>query len=109
MKFDLNTAEMKSFPNFKGGEGAMSAFMYFDGTNRILNARLTPGSSIGEHLHDSGSEIMFFTSGEGKAVCDGVEETLCAGVCHYCPKSSRHTVINTGNEDLCFYAVVAEQ
>lgn len=109
MKLDLNIAEFSKYPGFKGGTGEMHAFMHFDGMNRILNARLVPGSSIGEHCHEVNSEIMFFTAGEGKAVCDGVEELLYPGVCHYCPKGSRHTVVNTGDEDLCFFAVVAEQ
>lgn len=109
MNLDLNKVEWTKIPNFKGGVGEMYAFMYFDGKNRILNARLTPGSSIGKHVHDMGCEVMFFTSGKGKSICDDVEEELMPGVCHYCPKGSSHTVVNTGNEDLCFYAVVAEQ
>ena len=109
MLIDYNKQQPTAYPNFKGGEGTMNACIFFDGHNRILNARLEPGASIGLHCHETSSEIMFFRSGTGVAIIDGVEETVGAGLCHYCPKGSSHTLINTGTEDLCFYAVVPEQ
>ena len=96
-------------PKFKGGEGQMVAKMFSDEQNRILYATLAPGHSIGLHTHDTSSEIIFILSGNGKTVCDGVEETVTAGDCLYCKKGSSHTLINNGTEPLVFYAVVAEQ
>lgn len=109
MQIDFDSIETQSLPRFKNGEGMMMARMFFDGSVRVLSARLKPGSSIGSHTHTDGSEVMFFLSGEGKAVCDGVEEPLKAGSCHYCPKGSTHMVVNTGDEDLMMYCVVAMQ
>lgn len=94
---------------FYGGEGALCAKMYVDEKNKILRGRLAPGSSIGLHRHEPSSEIIFILSGEGRAVCDGKEEFLSAGDCHYCPKGSVHTLINVGKDDLTFYAVVPQQ
>ena len=37
----------------------------------------------------------------------GVEE-VCAGLCHYCPAGHEHSLINDGEVDLVFYAVVGE-
>lgn len=91
---------------FKGGKGELIAKMFFDGVNRIFEGRLTPGSSIGLHRHEGTSEMMFFLSGSGKAVLNGVEELLGAGDCHYCPEGSEHTLMNIGETDLVFYAVV---
>ncbi len=87
----------------------MNACIFNDGQNKILSARLEPGASIGLHLHDTSSEIMFFTSGRGVATVNGHEEPVGPGTCHYCPKGSEHTLRNTGPDDLCFYAVVPEQ
>lgn len=107
IKFDeIKETELKAF---YGGEGALIANMYVDGKNKILRGKLIPGATIGAHRHVPSSEIIFILSGKGKAICDGVEEFLTAGDCHYCPKGSEHTLINVGEEDLCFYAVVPQQ
>lgn len=109
MKIDFSGIELSSIPNFKNGTGITDANIFFDGKNRILLCRIRPGSSIGLHTHETNSEIMFFLSGQGRVVCDGEEEIVGKGSCHYCPKGSSHTTINTGSEDLVLYAVVAEQ
>ena len=107
IKFDeIKETELAAF---YGGKGALIANMFVDGKNKILRGKLAPEASIGLHRHESSSEIIFILSGKGKSVCDGVEEILSAGDCHYCPKGSEHCLINVGNEDLCFYAVVPQQ
>ena len=47
--------------------------------------------------------------GKAKSICDGKEEYLVAGDCHYCPKGSEHCLINVGDEDVLFNAVVPQQ
>ena len=105
----FNEMEEKELKSFYGGEGALIANMYVDDKNKILKGKLAVGSSIGLHRHVPSSETIFILSGKGKAICDGKEEYLSAGDCHYCPKGSEHTLINVGQEDLCFYAVVPQQ
>jgi len=83
-------------PNFKGGDLEAAAKMYFDGTNRIMVARLIPGASIGMHTHEDSSEILYVLSGTATILCDGVEEIATIGQCHYCPKGSSHTTKNLG-------------
>ncbi len=95
-------------PNFKGGEGALMAKMFFDGTNRILHGRLEPGSTIGYHLHETNSEIIYVLAGTGKVLIDGEYEAVAAGDCHYCPKGHSHSLINDSQADLVFFAVVPE-
>ena len=107
IKFDeIKEKELKAF---YGGEGALLANMYVDDRNKILRGKLVPGTTIGLHRHEPTSEIIFILSGKAKSICDGVEELLFAGDCHYCPKGSEHCLINVGEEDLCFYAVVPQQ
>ena len=107
IKFD--GMEEKELQAFYGGDGALIANMFVDENNKILRGKLAVGSSIGLHKHEPTSEIIFILSGKAKSVCDGAEELLGAGDCHYCPKGSTHCLINVGNEDLRFFAVVPKQ
>jgi mannose-6-phosphate isomerase-like protein (cupin superfamily) len=107
IKFDeIKETELTAF---YGGEGALIANMFVDENNKILRGKLVPGASVGVHRHIPSSEIIFILSGKGKSICDGKEELLFAGDCHYCPKGSEHCLINVGEEDLLFYAVVPQQ
>lgn len=109
MIIKFNEMEEKKLQSFYGGDGALIANMFVDDKNKILRGKLVPGATIGLHRHEPTSEIIFITAGKGKSVCDGKEEILSAGDCHYCPKGSEHCLINVGDDDLCFYAVVPQQ
>ena len=109
MKIQFDQLPEKRLENFWGGEGALCAKMYVDEQTKILRGVLAPGHSIGYHIHDTSSEIIFFLSGSGKTVTDGAEEAVAAGECHYCPKGHEHRLINDGDEDLVFFAVVPQQ
>lgn len=106
MVIKWNEAEEKTLTAFYGGKDALRARMHVDENNKILRGKLIPGASIGEHRHENTSEIIFVLSGQGRMLCDGKEELLFAGDCHYCPKGSTHAFENVGAEDLLFYAVV---
>lgn len=95
--------------HFKGGEGALNAKMFDDGMNKILCGRLEPGSTIGYHLHDDSSEIIYILEGKGKVVLEDGEEAVTAGDCHYCPKGISHSLVNNSDADLIFFAVVPQQ
>ena len=109
MTIDFNTMEATVIPNFKGGEKEISAQMFWDGTNRIMKGILIPSASIGEHQHETNSEILFVLSGEGTIIDDGVSTLITAGQCTYCPKGHSHSLVNTGTEDLVFFAAVPNQ
>ena len=109
MKLDFLAMDENWMANFKGGEKGLLAKMFADERNRIIKARLIAGATVGEHSHETGSEIIFALSGEATATTDGVEEKLVAGDCHYCPKGCRHFLKNDGPEDFVFFAVVAQQ
>ena len=107
IKFD--EIEEKELKAFQGGMYALNAKIHTDGQNKILRGRLIPGASVGAHRHETSSEIIFLLQGQAKSICDGVEELLFAGDCHYCPKGSEHCLINVGKEEVLFYAVVPQQ
>ena len=109
MLIKFNEMEEKELKAFQGGMYALNAKIYDDGQNKILRGRLLPGASIGLHRHATSSEIIFILAGQGKSICDGKEELLFSGDCHYCPKGSEHCLINTGTTELLFCAVVPQQ
>lgn len=109
MKLDFKAMDENWLANFKGGEKGLLAKMFSDENNKIIRARLIAGATVGEHAHETGSEIIFALSGEATATTDGVEERLAAGDCHYCPKGHSHFLKNGGPEDFEFFAVVVQQ
>lgn len=109
MTIDFNTMDWAAFPNFKGGEKELSAKMFWDGTNRIMKGKLIPGASIGLHTHETNSEILFVLEGEGTIIDDGVNSPIVSGQCTYCPKGHSHSLVNTGEADLIFFACVPNQ
>ena len=106
MLINFNSQEEQIFENMNGGSGRVHAKMFMNSSGKVIISRLEPGASIGLHTQSSGNDINFVVSGKGKAFCNGEEESLTPGVCHYCPKDSAHTIINTGSEDLVLYSVV---
>lgn len=96
-------------PHFYGGEKEMRARMFSDSLCRIGVGTLLPGASIGEHRHGESAEIVYVLRGRGRAWCDGAEEGLAPGLCHYCPKGSSHSMVNDGEEDLVVLTVVPRQ
>lgn len=109
MIINFNEIPERKVPGMNGGTGEMSAKMYMDEQGKIISCRIHPGGSIGLHTQSSGDDINYILSGTGKAICDGVEENLVAGVCHICKKGSQHSIINIGENDLVMLTVVAER
>lgn len=91
-----------------GGAGNIGSKVCAQPNAKIMLNRLPRGTSVGMHCHGDSSEFNYIISGEGKAWCDGNEEQLRAGVCHYCPKGSSHSICNTAEEDLVLFRIIAE-
>ncbi|MDD4125312.1 MAG: cupin domain-containing protein [Eubacteriales bacterium] len=109
MIIDFGKIPEKELVNFRGGEKAYNTRMFDDGINKIMLGRLVPGASIGLHTHDTSCEVIYFLSGTGKAIYDGITEEVFAGICHFCPKGHSHSLQNDGMEDLVFVAAVPGQ
>ena len=106
MKFRFDDIEEGVTEHLHGGEGNLVDRMLVMDGHRFIKGKLTPGSTVGIHRHQGSFELIMITSGKGRAVCDGKEEVLVPGDCHYCAEGSEHTLINDGDEDLGFYAIV---
>ena len=121
MVIDFSKIEETATPAFKGGEGITRMRTQNDGLNKIMYGRLDVGCSIGFHLHEANSEVIYITRGTARCLYDGgerdqsgantvTEERLVAGQCHYCPRGHSHGLINAStDEPLEYFAVVAEQ
>ena len=109
MLIDIFNMAPKAIAGFKGGEGEALVRMHQDEMGKVAQITLPVGASIGYHTHDTSSEIMYFLSGKGTVTVNGTPETVTAGACHYCKKGSSHGLVNDGDEDLVFFAVVPAQ
>ena len=109
MIIDLSDVKEVEYPAFKGGKGSVYLKILTKNDVKFLQGRIPIGSSVGLHKHMTDSETILVLSGKGKAICDGETELVSAGMCTFCPRGSSHTLINEGNVDLLFYAVVPQQ
>ena len=109
MTINFEDMSFTATEHFNGGEGTFYAKIVNDGLNKILYGKLEPGSTIGMHCHDTSSEIIYILSGCGTVKTPAGSEAVKAGECSYCAKGNSHSLCNTGNEDLEFFAVVPVQ
>ena len=108
MRIDYEAMPETVNEHFKGGLGRMIGKTFADDHVRVIRGRLTPGSTIGLHVHEGTCEVVYILSGTGRMLCDGVYEPMEAGVCHYCPPGHEHSLINDSREDLCFLGIVPD-
>ena len=109
MIIDFNAIGEMTIPGMNGGTGEMTCRMFNSENYRIIPTAIHPGGSIGMHTQNSGDDLNYILSGEGKAICDGMEEELKPGAMHICSKGSEHSIINTGKEDLVMLTVVVKE
>ena len=109
MIIDFPNMHANVVEHFKGGEKEYVVKTFLDEQNRIMHGTLHPGASIGMHMHERNSETYYILSGTGHIVMnDGTEEDFTVGQMHYCPMGKGHTLINKGETDLVFIAIVSE-
>ncbi|NMD38980.1 MAG: cupin domain-containing protein [Christensenellaceae bacterium] len=96
----------------KGGEGVfvnehvLVGDEFFGKGRLYAKCKLAPGHSVGNHTHTGEMEVCYFLSGEGTVECDGVETKVKAGDVNLVNPGENHAVINTGNEDLVYMALI---
>ena len=90
-------------------EPAVAFRIFKDDLNKVMRVRMTPHSSVGQHSHETDSEIILVLKGNGKVIFDGQELPIHEGQVHYCPKGHSHTIINDTEEELHLCCVVPQQ
>lgn len=73
--------------------------------SQLVVMDIKPGEDIGEEVHEHVEQILFFLSGEGKAVLDGVETPIVAGDVYVVTPGTRHNFLNTGALSMKVYTV----
>ena len=106
MIIDFNSIEEASVQSMNGGEGAVLARMHVGENARIILSRIPSGASIGRHVQMGSDDINYVMAGKGRAVYDGRDEILVPGICHICPSSHEHSIINDGEDELVLFTVV---
>lgn len=109
MLIDFNAIPETVVPHMRDGEREVHLKKYQDDLGKIMRGKLIPGATIGLHVHETSSEVIYILAGVGKVLCEGVYEPLGPGSCHYCPKGTAHSLINDSDGDLEFLAIVPEQ
>lgn len=95
----------------RNGDGTASLVHFVDGAT-MKNARLLaevtlpPGSSIGEHNHDSETEYYIILEGTGIVMDDGVEKAIKPGDVVVTGDGAGHSIRNTGDNPLKFHAII---
>ena len=101
MNIDFSSIPETVIPHMRGGEKEFRVRSFSDELCKIMRGRLIPGASLGLHSHDASCEVIYILSGTGRILYDDGCETLGPGSCH--------SLINDGDRDLEFFAVVPEQ
>ncbi|PKM59627.1 MAG: cupin [Firmicutes bacterium HGW-Firmicutes-4] len=109
----LNKQEIKQ--NMRGGKGNIEITHITDqevlGENCRLFAQIIvkPGDSIGEHQHVGEREIFYFIQGKGIVIDNGKQSEIGPGDVMVTPNQDSHSVVNTGDEDLVFMALILKE
>ena len=108
MLLDFAKIPVEPVANMRGGQGTVLLQKTVQGPVKVMRGVLPPGATIGMHSHETNCEVIYILSGTGQVLCDGVQEPLGPGACHYCPKGHGHSLQHTGPLPLEFFAVVPE-
>ena len=96
--------------HMRGGNGAAQLTglsKELPGKMRLFSTiRLTPGSSIGYHVHEGETEMFYFLQGKGRVQDDEQFFDVAPGDSMATFSGHGHGVENTGDEDLLFVAAI---
>ncbi|WP_258358686.1 cupin domain-containing protein [Moorella sulfitireducens (nom. illeg.)] len=104
----------ETFTGFRGGQGEVKIAHILEANKNEFNDKgrlfarftLAPGASIGWHQHNGDFETYYILSGQGTVNDNGTETTVKAGDMVLTRNGEYHSIINTGEEDLVFIALI---
>ncbi len=68
--------------------------------SQLVVMNIPIGEDIGEETHPHVEQILYFQSGNGTAILDGVKTAVGPGSVAVVPPGTKHNFVNTGNEPL---------
>jgi len=75
--------------------------------SQMVVMEIPPGGEIGEETHDHVEQTLYFLSGSGEAMLDGVASPLAAGDVLIVTPGTRHNVRVVGDAPLKLFTVYA--
>lgn len=79
--------------------------LYTATKSQLVVMQIPVGGDIGEETHKHVEQILYFQSGNGKAVLDGKESLLGPGDILIVTPGTKHNILNTGSEPLTIITV----
>ena len=67
---------------------------------QVVVMSIPTGGEIGEEVHPGTDQVLYFVSGEGKAILNGKEKPTSKDDVVLVNAGTKHNFINTGDEDL---------
>lgn len=74
--------------------------LYTGAKSQLVVMSIPAGGDIGEETHAHVEQILYFQSGQGKAILDGKDTAIGAGDVVFVEPGTRHNFVNTGTEPL---------
>jgi len=71
----------------------------------IALATVKPGKRTLKHIHETSAEFYYITKGIGIIELDSTNKSLDENTLIYIPAETKHTVTNTGKEDLLILCI----
>jgi mannose-6-phosphate isomerase-like protein (cupin superfamily) len=75
--------------------------------SQLVVMRIPPGGEVGKETHAHVEQTLFFQSGSGKSILNGVEADVAAGDVVVVTPGTEHNFVNTGTEPLKIFTVYA--
>ncbi|MDP9046551.1 MAG: cupin domain-containing protein [Bacteroidota bacterium] len=74
-------------------------------TLSVIQERMPPGTAEKLHYHNSAQQLFYILSGTATFEVEGNIKSVTAGQSIHVPKSTKHRILNEGNNDLHFLVI----
>ena len=79
--------------------------LYTGPFSQLVLMNIPSGEDIGEEIHATTDQILFFVAGESEAVLNGESQKVRENDAVFVPAGTKHNFKNTGNSNLKLYTV----
>jgi mannose-6-phosphate isomerase-like protein (cupin superfamily) len=87
--------------------GNFRTVLFTGAKSQLVVMSIPPGGEVGKEAHDHVEQTLFFLSGSGKAILNGVQSAVGAGDSVVVTPGTEHNFLNTGTEPLQIYTIYA--
>jgi len=73
--------------------------------SQLVLMNILPGESVGGETHEHVEQTLFFLSGDGKAILNGIESPIHGGDVVVVTPGTKHNFVNSGSTPLQIYTL----